>query len=69
MKRDKKQELKNKSIEELRQMAQTMHEELSRLRFDLRAGKTDVIKDIHKVKKELAFVLTHIHNHDHAENK
>jgi|GEM_PF-2419607 len=69
MKKDRKQELKNKSVAELREMAHTMYEELSRLRFDLRAGKTDVIKEIHKTKKELAFVLTRIHNHDHEENK
>lgn len=58
MKKSRLQELKNKDLKELIIIAKDIREKLSKLRFDLKAGKTDAVKDIRKLKKELAIVLT-----------
>lgn len=58
MKKDKKEELKNNSKENAIKYANTIRENLAKLRFELRSGKTANIKDIKSLRKELAVVLT-----------
>lgn len=69
MKKDKKNELQNKSVDELKGMAQNSREHLERMMFNLKSGKTANIKEIREAKKEIATILTIIHQHERNNNK
>ncbi len=58
MKKDKLQELKTKDSSELAEIAKEAREKLAKLRFDLKAGKTDAVKEIRFLRKKLATILT-----------
>ncbi|MBI3638222.1 50S ribosomal protein L29 [Candidatus Wolfebacteria bacterium] len=58
MKKKQLQELKNKPILELEKDLKSAGEELSKLRFDLKAGKVKNIKEIKSKKKMIARILT-----------
>jgi len=52
------QELRQKSKTELQKMLQDSRERLRQLRFDLTAGKVKNVREIRKIKKEIARILT-----------
>lgn len=52
------QELRQKSKTELQKMLQDSRERLRQLRFDLAAGKVKNVREIRKIKKEIAKILT-----------
>ncbi len=68
MKKDKLKELKSRDLEELRNIAISTKEKLAKLKFDLKSGKTDAIKDIRNIKKEIAVTLTLIKEHESKSN-
>jgi len=51
-------ELKQKSKTELNKLLQDLRERLRQLRFDLVAGKVKNVREIRKIKKEIARILT-----------
>ena len=51
-------ELKTKGKEELQKMLEDDREKLRQLRFDLSAGKVKNVREIRKIKKEVAQILT-----------
>jgi len=51
-------ELKQKSKDELKKLLQDLRERLRQLRFDLAAGKVKNVREIRKIKKEIARILT-----------
>ncbi len=51
-------ELRQKSKEELQKILQDNREKLRQLRFDLDAGKVKNVREIRKIKKEIAQILT-----------
>lgn len=51
-------ELKQKSKEEMKQLLMGDREKLRQLRFDLAAGKVKNVREIRKIKKEIAQLLT-----------
>jgi len=51
-------ELKQKSKDELKKILQDLRERLRQLRFDLAAGKVKNVREIRKIKKEIARILT-----------
>jgi len=51
-------ELRQKSKNELQKMLQNSQERLRQLRFDLAAGKIKNVREIRKIKKEIAQILT-----------
>ncbi len=51
-------ELHQKSKEELQKILQDNREKLRQLRFDLSAGKVKNVREIRKIKKEIAQILT-----------
>ena len=51
-------ELRQKSKAELEKMLQDSQERLRQLRFDLAAGKIKNVREIRKIKKEIARMLT-----------
>jgi ribosomal protein L29 len=63
MKKDRKQELDKKTPEQLHDMVRDARNSLAQLQFDLRAGKTANVKDIRVLRKELAVLLTLLHQH------
>jgi ribosomal protein L29 len=65
MKRDKVKELRSKSAEELEAIAADLKEKLEKLNFDLKSGKTASIKDIRRIRKEIAVTLTVINEKKH----
>ncbi len=52
------QELKQKSKIELQKLLQDLKEKLRQLRFDLAAGKVKNVREIRKIKKDIARILT-----------
>ncbi len=53
-------ELRQKSREELEKSLQDSREKLRQLRFDLSAGKVKNVREIRRIKKEIARILTMI---------
>jgi len=51
-------ELRQKSKTELQKMLQDSRERLRQLRFDLAAGKVKNVREVRKIKKEIAKILT-----------
>lgn len=51
-------ELRQKSKTELQKMLQDSRERLRQLRFDLAAGKVKNVREVRKIKKEIARILT-----------
>ena len=51
-------ELRRKSEEELKKVLEDDREKLRQLRFDLSAGKVKNVKEVQRVKKEIAQILT-----------
>lgn len=58
MKKDVFEQIQKKEINELRHSVDEMKERLSRAQFDLKSGKTTVLKEIHDLKKSIAIHLT-----------
>ncbi|BCX16140.1 MAG: hypothetical protein KatS3mg098_369 [Candidatus Parcubacteria bacterium] len=58
MKADKLKELRTKEVKELETMVMDLKEKLEKLRFDLKSGKTASIKDIRRIRKEIAVIMT-----------
>ena len=54
----KTKELKQKSKTELQRLLQNDQEKLRQLRFDLSAGKVKNVREIRKIKKDIARILT-----------
>jgi len=52
------QELRQKNKSELQKLLQDNRERLRQLRFDLAAGKVKNVREIRKIKKEIARILT-----------
>jgi ribosomal protein L29 len=69
MKKDKIKELRAKSLEELHSLYPSLKEKLELLRFDLKSGKTAVIKEIRELKKEIAVILTLIKEKEYGNKK
>lgn len=58
MKKQEKEQLKNKSLPELKKILAENRESLKKLKFDLFAGKVKNISQIKKTKKIIARILT-----------
>lgn len=58
MKKRAGQELKSKPSAELEKDLRSFRERLSKLKFDLAAGKVKNIREIQETKKVIAFILT-----------
>ena len=52
------QELRQKNKSELQKLLQDSRERLRQLRFDLAAGKVKNVREIRKIKKDIARILT-----------
>ena len=61
-------ELRQKSKNELKKTLQGSQERLRQLRFDLAAGKIKNVREIRKIKKEIARILTLL-NEQRTRNK
>ena len=51
-------ELKQKPAEELKKLLQDNRESLRQLKFDLASGKVKNVREIRKIKKDIARILT-----------
>jgi len=51
-------ELRQKPKTELQKLLTDNHEKLRQLKFDLSSGKVKNVREIHKIKKEIARILT-----------
>ena len=51
-------EIKQKSKKELKRVLHESQEKLRQLRFDLSAGKVKNVREIRKIKKDIARILT-----------
>jgi large subunit ribosomal protein L29 len=51
-------ELRQRPKNELQKMLQSSQERLRQLRFDLAAGKVKNVREVRKIKKEIARILT-----------
>jgi large subunit ribosomal protein L29 len=51
-------ELRQRSKEELEKLLEESRERLRQLKFDLAAGKVKNVREIRKIKKEIARILT-----------
>ena len=58
MKRKQIDELKNKPGAELRKDLRSLREKLSKLQFDLKAGKVKNIREVKETKKHIARIMT-----------
>jgi len=56
-------ELRQKSKEELKKLLQDSRERLRQLRFDLAAGKVKNVRELRKIKKDIARILTILRNY------
>lgn len=54
----KAKELKQKSEKELERLLLSDREKLRQLKFDLSAGKVKNVREIRKIKKDIARILT-----------
>ena len=52
------QELRQKNEAELKKILEDNRKKLSQLRFDLEAGKVKNVREIRKIKKDIARILT-----------
>jgi len=57
----KAKELRSKTKEELQQLLREKRERLQRLRFDLASGRVKNVKEVREVKKDIARILTILH--------
>jgi len=57
----KASELRQKSKPELQKLLQDLRERLRQLRFDLAAGKVKNVREIRQIKKDIARILTLLH--------
>jgi large subunit ribosomal protein L29 len=57
-------ELRQKSKAELQKILQDNHEKLRSLRFDLSSGKVKNVREIRKIKKDIARILTLLRNYE-----
>jgi len=57
----KPQELRQKSKKELQKLLSEKREKLRSLRFDLVSGKVKNVREIREVKKDIARILTILH--------
>jgi ribosomal protein L29 len=69
MKKDRIKELRAKTVDELLSLSTSLKEKLERLNFDLKSGKTAVIKEIRSLKKEIAVILTLIKEKEYESKK
>jgi large subunit ribosomal protein L29 len=60
----KLEELRKKTKEEMHKILQDDREKLRQLRFDLAAGKVKNVREIRKIKKEVAQTLTLLSDED-----
>ena len=60
----KAQELRNKSVSDLRVMLNDLRTRLLQLRIDLSAGKVKNIREIRHIKKDIARILTVLREKD-----
>lgn len=58
MKKSELQELKNKPQDELQKDLDEKQTHLRSLKFDLAAGKVKNVAEIHKIKKDIARIMT-----------
>lgn len=68
MKKERKNELRNKTSQELYALLSETKERLEKMIFDLKSGKTANIKEIHNAKKEIAIILTIAKSHERTTN-
>ncbi|KKU85314.1 MAG: 50S ribosomal protein L29 [Parcubacteria group bacterium GW2011_GWA2_47_8b] len=61
MKKNELEQLKNKPVGELKRNLMEHRDRLWNLKTDLAAGKVKNVKEIQKVKKTIARILTFIH--------
>ena len=61
MKKNQLEQLKNKPVGELKRNLMEHRDRLWNLKTDLAAGKVKNVKEIQKVKKTIARILTFIH--------
>jgi large subunit ribosomal protein L29 len=54
----KTEELKQKTMEDLKNLLQEKKEKLTQLRFDLASGKVKNVREIRMVKKDIARIMT-----------
>lgn len=59
----KVKELRQKTENEMHKIIQDDREKLRQLRFDLAAGKVKNVREIRRIKKEIARLLTLTKNH------
>ncbi|MCD5396525.1 MAG: 50S ribosomal protein L29 [Candidatus Pacebacteria bacterium] len=50
--------LRQKDVKDLRKLERELREKLRQLRFDLASGKVKNVREIRKVKKDIARILT-----------
>lgn len=63
MKKKELEQVKTKPVEELTKMVVDYRERLWSLKSDLKSGKVKNVKEVHKIKKDIARVLTIINQH------
>jgi len=68
MKKKEREQLKNKSVEELKKSLREHQEKLWSLKVDLKSGKVKNVREIHLHKKAIARILT-IANNDTQHGK
>lgn len=56
----KSADLKNKTVEELRKLENEDRAKLQQLRFDLAGGKVKNVREIRKIRRNIARLLTQI---------
>ena len=67
MKKSYRDELRAKDTDHLMVQANGLKQKIAQLKFSARAGKTATLKETNKIKKEIATILTLIHekrNHE-----
>ncbi len=69
MKKQEKEQLKNKSSSELKKILVNSRENLKKLKFDLAAGKVKNIRQVKETKKIIARALTILNKQSQEANK
>jgi len=64
----KVKELRQKSKDDLNKILQQEREKMRQIRFDMSSGKVKNVREINKIKKDIARILT-ILNEQRTENK
>lgn len=62
-------ELKQKMVQELERFLEAGREKLRQLRFDLAAGKVKNVREVRKIKKEIARIMTIICQKDNSREQ